>query len=66
MSFYSHFMSLSSQNKKNKKTKENKIKMGYFKPRNMHLLEHDSNQKNFKPKTQEHKIVIVVIVYVVN
>ena len=30
--------------------------MGYFKPKNMHLLEHGSNKKLFKPRTQEHNI----------
>ena len=30
--------------------------MGYFKPKNMRLLEHGSNKKNFKPTTQEHNI----------
>ena len=43
--------------RKTKNTKENKIKMGYFKPRNMHLLEHGSNQNFFfKPRKQEHNI----------
>ena len=30
--------------------------MGYFKPKNMHLLEHGSNKKYFKPRTQERNI----------
>ena len=27
--------------------------MGYFKLKNMHLLERGSNKKNFKPRTQD-------------
>ena len=27
--------------------------MGYFKPKNMHLLKHGSNKRNFKPITQD-------------
>ena len=53
-------MSLSSQNKekkeKRRKKKEDKIKMCYFKPRNMHLFEHGSNQFFFKPRMQERYI----------
>ena len=45
-SIYSYFMSLSFQNKKKNKKKRKQDQNG-------HLLEHDSNQKNFKPRTQD-------------
>ena len=41
-------MSLSSQNKKKNKNKRKQDQNG-------HLLEHDSNKKNFKPRTQDQK-----------
>ena len=54
MSLFTLILCLSlSKTRKRKKAKENKIKMGYFKLRNMHLLKHGSNKKKFKPRTQE-------------
>ena len=41
-------MSLSSQNKKKNKNKRKQDQNG-------HLLEHDSNQKNFKPRKHDQK-----------
>ena len=49
-------MSLSSQNKKKKK-KINKRKQD----QNGHILEDDSNQKNFKPRTHDQKFLILEI-----
>ena len=49
-SFYSNFMSLSSQNKKKKKKQKQKKTSSKW-----HILEHDSNKKIFKPRTQDQK-----------